>query len=353
MKFFRNRSEHGAGGRSFGSSVAFARAMAAYSAGDLEAAIRLFSEILSERPTFAHALYQRGMCFARSGDLSRARRDFESALEHSDSALVTRDAYYNLGLVAEKEGDDQSAVEWYTRALGVDSAMEHAYCNRAAARTRLSAAETSPESATSLQRMALEDLDNALFLDPTDAIAYWNRATVRQSLGEEPWSDVEAFVHYADPRDPRRQQAERMLAERSEGVSGEDEGQRGREIVRLIQRAIEANNREEYERALELCDAAIEDGASDEVVWDERTFALQGLDRREEAARSCDDGLRMNPRSARLHHTKALILDGTGHGREALAHYRTYLELAPPEYEKVAVQVRQRVQALESQYGPG
>jgi tetratricopeptide (TPR) repeat protein len=231
--------------------------------------------------------------------------------------------------------------------------MEHAYCNRAAARTRLSAAEASPESATSLQRMALEDLDNALFLDPTDAIAYWNRATVRQSLGEEPWSDVEAFVHYADPRDPRRQQAERMLAERSEGVSGEDEGQRGREIVRLIQRAIEANNREEYERALELCDAAIEDGASDEVVWDERTFALQGLDRREEAARSCDDGLRMNPRSARLHHTKALILDGTGHGREALAHYRTYLELAPPEYEKVAVQVRQRVQALESQYGPG
>ena len=93
------------------------------------------------------------------------------------------------------------------------------------------------------------------------------------------------------------------------------------------------------------------DDRSRPVVWDERTFALQGLDRPEEAARSCDDGLRTNPRSARLHHTKALILDGAGRGREALAHYRTYLELAPPEYEKVAVRVRQRVTVLESQYG--
>jgi tetratricopeptide (TPR) repeat protein len=325
--------------------------MAAYSAGDLERAIGLFSEMLSERPTFAHALYQRGMCFARSGDLSRARRDFESALEHSDSALVTRDAYYNLGLVAEKEGDDQGAVRWYTRALGVDSAMQHAYCNRAAARTRLSAAAVSPESATSLQLMALEDLDNALSLDPTDALAHWDRAIIRKSLGQEPWPDVVAFVRYADPRDPRRKQAERMLAERDDGVSGEDMSQRPREIVRMIQRAIEANNHEEYERALELCDAAIDDGASDEVVWDERTFALQGLGRLEEATRSCDDGLRMNPRSARLHHTKALILDGAGRGRQALAHYRAYLELAPPEYEKVVVKVRQRVQVLESQYG--
>ena len=57
--------------------------------------------------------------------------------------------------------------------------------------------------------------------------------------------------------------------------------------------------------------------------------------------------LAINPRNADYWHNKALSEDILGRRREAVNHYRKYLELAPPQAAKEIAFARQRIQELE------
>ncbi len=64
----------------------------------------------------ARASFEAGLAAARQGDLARARTELEAALRVDPRSA---DATYNLGVVADRGGDDASALEHYRRALAL------------------------------------------------------------------------------------------------------------------------------------------------------------------------------------------------------------------------------------------
>jgi len=114
---------------------------------------------------------------------------------------------------------------------------------------------------------------------------------------------------------------------------------------------LQLNNEESYEEAAALCDRLLELDDSREIAWDEKAFALMALDRWEEAEAACERGLAAVPNAVRLHFTWGTVLERRGRHREAVAAYRKYAQVAPPEYGEVVAKALARARQLESQLG--
>ena len=318
--------------------------LAAYRAGSLEAAIEEFTAALGLDPGLASARYQRGMAYARSGDLAKAIEDFRWVAEQSVELRLVGDAWYNLGLAAERSGDLEAAVDYYERAAKHAPSAERALCNRGAVLCRLERFEE-----------AVRDLSEAIALDPSDALAYWNRALANHALRrpDAVKEDVGHFLRLAPADHPYRARAERLLGTEPRARAATLDRAAAKEAGRLITRIVQLNNEERYEEALALCDRLLELNDSQEIAWDEKAFALIALERWEEAEATCDRGLVAVRDAIRLHHTRGSLLERRGRHREAVAAYRTYVRLAPPEYGAVAAKAQERIRQLEAGLGKG
>lgn len=326
----------------------------AYRSGQLEQAIKLYTDVIIIDSQYAPAYYQRGMAYAKSGDIKRESDDFKQVLALTKEPLLTRDSYYNLGLVAEKLGEYGRAVEWYKKALDIDPGFYKALCNTGSALIRLTSMELKTEVAETKLTHAIEYLKRALEFEPRDAISYWNLAIAHSQLDrtDDVKEDLSAFVRLTSPDDPLHKIAESILV-KEQDYSAILDVERQRQFARLIERIIAANNGCAFEEALSLCNEAMSTNLfaaaqmKNEVVWDEKAYALVRLERFEEAFKCCEEGIRVNPDSARLYYTKADILDYWGRSREALSNYRKYVELAPVEYAPLVEKVKIRMKQLE------
>ena len=328
-----------------GAQDRFERVKALYRSGRLEEAIHGFGAILEVEPNTPVVLYYRGLAFLRTGDLDRAIEDLRGVVAYGSDPQMVVDAHYNLGLALERQDRLEEAVEAYAAAIEMNPGMEVAYCNRGGLLNRLGRYEE-----------ALADLDRAVELDPADALARWNRALVHESLDQD--DDVarglEAYLELAEPGDPRRVLAQRVVNEVRSGSAPPRLAEQERaEIQALVQQIIDANNGGSFQRALELADAALSIDPTRDAVWDERAFALASLGRAEEALETTEQGLGMCPGSVRLRHTHASFLDRLGRRREALAEYRRYVETAPPEYSKMVETVQRRILEIERELHSG
>jgi tetratricopeptide (TPR) repeat protein len=345
----------------------FQRGLSLYQLGRYEAAVEEFSHALDLRPSVAAIYYQRGLALARLGDIERAIDDFEKVVEFDPPLLMRRDAYYNLGKAYGELGRYREAIGWYDRAIDLDSDFVNAYCNRGDVRIKLGESESSIEE---FER-ALDDLNEAISLNVEDCIAYFNRAIVHNKLAkhEEAVRDLETFLRLAPPDHPRREMAEKIVNEGSQGhaspklgVSPKLERLRREELKGLSEKIIELNNEKRFEEAINYCDRALVKYQGWDLIWDEKAYALWNLGLRKhetalvsEALECCSRGIELNPSSERLWNTKGLILAELERYREAIGAIQKSISFASPEYgENVAERIERKeatIRLLRSKLG--
>jgi tetratricopeptide (TPR) repeat protein len=199
------------------------RALAWQRKADREKALSDYAEAIRLNPDDALAYNNRGILWRELGDIDRAIADFDEAVRRnpqprSDAAgpgFVN--VYTNRGLAWQAKGDYERALADYDKGIDIDPndkiARDHrarlrlAMNNYAKALPDLDALiRLEPKSAKSYYFRGLaryyqymsgsewirqEDLDGAiadftqaLQLDPSDAIARWMRAVVRETSGD-------------------------------------------------------------------------------------------------------------------------------------------------------------------------
>jgi tetratricopeptide (TPR) repeat protein len=82
-------------------------------------AVALYDKVIAADPKVARAHSGRGYARLMSGGLGEAKTDFDKALTLEDDATFQAQVLFNLGQVAEKQGDKAAAKEAYTKSLAL------------------------------------------------------------------------------------------------------------------------------------------------------------------------------------------------------------------------------------------
>jgi predicted O-linked N-acetylglucosamine transferase (SPINDLY family) len=171
--------------------------------GDLEQAIKIFSEILQVEPNNIYALHYLGLLYYRLKRYDLSLSLIKKAIEYEPNYV---DAYNNLGVILSDIGQYDEAIEYYQQAIKVNSNSFFAYYNLG----NILRVKGHFDKATTFYRKAIElnpnfaeaycnlgyslqqkgDFDEAITLyrkaielNPNFAEAYCNLATALQNMG--------------------------------------------------------------------------------------------------------------------------------------------------------------------------
>lgn len=187
-------------------------------AGNYDKALWFFSEVIRIDPNLAIAYFKRGITYEKKGeqdqalndytesirldsafapayvnrgDIYRERGKYDEALHDVDRALHldpdNADTHYTRGVVCLEKGDLHGATQAYTEAVRLDPNHAKAYANRGAIYAGTRGSWLSSLAFTLLELVgfdhphkrrydqAIQDCDQAIRLDPKDAIAFYNR----------------------------------------------------------------------------------------------------------------------------------------------------------------------------------
>lgn len=203
-------------------------------AGD-PTAIDDLNNAIEGNPKFLPFYANRASAKLRLGDIARSRGDVTQAKKLYESAIVdyttigeVSDAYINRGSVKyrlagiqsssrKKQKLYESTIQDWTEAIRLDSTNALAYSNRGALWFQIGAAKGDTAAAAEDYTQAIEDLTQAIKLDPADSTAYFNRGIVFGELGN-PQAAIRDF-DAAIARDPMYTKAyfERGLRKRDIG----------------------------------------------------------------------------------------------------------------------------------------
>lgn len=87
--------------------------------GDHAGAIEAFTKALAAHPDDAEALSELGWAAFQAHDLERAHTATEQAIAAAKDPKVKAGALYNLGRIAEEQGDKAAATDAYTKSLAL------------------------------------------------------------------------------------------------------------------------------------------------------------------------------------------------------------------------------------------
>lgn len=137
--------------------------------GDLEKAAQTFTDVLDISPSFTEANIRRGICYYYLGEYEAARRDFERAVAFSES----RDGrpQFWMGVTSAKEGDYETAIRHYSRAIRLNPRYKPAYSNRGLAFMQMKQ-----------YRRAAGDFDELLRRNRKDSVARQRRDQAKQMM---------------------------------------------------------------------------------------------------------------------------------------------------------------------------
>jgi tetratricopeptide (TPR) repeat protein len=121
--------------------------------------------VLTEHPVINRSAFEAGLRFMAAGDYENAMLMFEQALSSERNAP---DILYYIGEVYRAQGDYYSARDTYQEVINLSPGFAPAFLGRARANLALN-----PEADVS------NDLDNAIYLDPTFTEAYIERGAYR------------------------------------------------------------------------------------------------------------------------------------------------------------------------------
>ena len=144
--------------------------MAYFVKGNLEQAIRVYSEAIELNPKHAKFYYGRASAYLVKADYNRAIRDSDKAIEFNPRYAK---AYSNRGLAYHGKGDLEQAIRDYNQAIQLNPKDGKAYYNRGRA-----------YSDRRDYNRAIRDLDKAVELDPKNAYAHYNRGLAYQGNGQ-------------------------------------------------------------------------------------------------------------------------------------------------------------------------
>jgi tetratricopeptide (TPR) repeat protein len=99
-----------------------------YAAGELDEALKCYTDAQLEAPECPELHYNIGVILYRREEYEKAKEEFEQSLR-SDRPEVQARAYYNLGNISVQTGDPLTAIDYYKRALQLDPDDEDAKYN--------------------------------------------------------------------------------------------------------------------------------------------------------------------------------------------------------------------------------
>lgn len=169
--------------------------------GMSEVALTHFEKALTLQPDFAEASNAVGILYAQKGQLDKAQQAFEKAL--ADPTYRTPSyALYNLGLISERRGDLQAALNQYRKAVQLQPNYAPAYYRLGLMLENLGRSDE-----------ALQAFGKAIESNPNMAEAYLHFGMMSYHLGEIK-SAVSALQHVVqlNPYSPMANEARETLA---------------------------------------------------------------------------------------------------------------------------------------------
>lgn len=145
------------------------RAKANYKVGNKNLAMDDLNKSLELENTF-NARYLRGKIFLEFNELEKAKQDFREAYNLNPESA---DLLFDLGYLEYLEGENQLALEYYTKASKLNSRNPATYVNLGNLYAMMGDSKT-----------AIDNYSKALVLDTTDGIAYYNRANEKMLHGD-------------------------------------------------------------------------------------------------------------------------------------------------------------------------
>ena len=163
--------------------IAFQRGNVLMMLGQIETAIKAYSQALELNPRDVDAYNNRGAAYESNGDFNLAIQDFNMAKRlKPDYAIV----YYNCGVVYGKKGMLDIAIQNYSTAIKLNPDYAEAYSNRANVYSRQRKFD-----------QVMADYKVAIQLIPDLAEIYYSRAVTRVDKGEvdEAINDYSMAIH--------------------------------------------------------------------------------------------------------------------------------------------------------------
>ena len=138
--------------------------------GELDRALKDFNKAVELSPNFAEAHNNRGNVYRNIGDLSKAFEDYNTAIQLK---LDFTEAYNNRGIAYGIKGQVDRAIEDFNKAIELNPAFADAYCNRGNAYLLKGDLDK-----------AIEDYGRSIKYAPKDAMSYSNRSVAYLRKGD-------------------------------------------------------------------------------------------------------------------------------------------------------------------------
>ncbi len=145
------------------------RAKANYKIGSKNLAMDDLNKSIELADNFA-AFHLRGKLFLEANQLDKAKEDLRNAYNINSQCA---DLLFDLGYLEYLNGENQLALDYYTKASQYDSRNPATYVNIGNLYAMMGDSKT-----------AIDNYSKALVLDTTDGIAYYNRANEKMLLGD-------------------------------------------------------------------------------------------------------------------------------------------------------------------------
>jgi len=137
---------------------------------DYPAADRILTQAVSIAPDYAPAYNNHGVLFDKEGDVDNAIAQYTAAVTHDPLFVL---GYNNRGWDLENQGQTDAALADFNTAIGIDSHCSNCWLNHGVFIANYRDDEKS----------AFQDFSRAIEADPTNALAYANRAISYKALG--------------------------------------------------------------------------------------------------------------------------------------------------------------------------
>ena len=129
-----------------------------------------WSRVIRADADDAHAFFMRGDHYALTGNLDKARFDYQQCINRDPGAY---EAMNNLGLIFLEENDLPLALEQFDRSIEIYDGFYKSWLNRGLSLMRLNRNEE-----------ALESISKAAAIEPDESLVYYNRGLVYERLND-------------------------------------------------------------------------------------------------------------------------------------------------------------------------
>jgi lipoprotein NlpI len=115
-------------------------------------------------------LIHRGVVYERKGDYDKAIQDYDSAIDSNPNLF---EAYYNRGRIYEKKGEHDRAIRDFDQAIQINPSYVNIFIIHGVANENIGEYD-----------QAIQDYNQAIKHNPSNATAFYNRANAYRSKGE-------------------------------------------------------------------------------------------------------------------------------------------------------------------------